>query len=177
MLLSGGGGCQGIWVDILPWDYVEGDSAVFARMQARWLPLRKLYCLRSSPFAASYDPLVKKALRKLAHWALCVFPIECYRKAFEGVAVPPWEDGISSVTCLHYFRKLPNIRYSDAFPLTTVGFEGHEMPAFRCWEDYLEQVYGDWRTLPSEEKRVGHDIVDISFDYGGDGKNNETGMV
>lgn len=158
-------GCQGIWVDILPWDYVDGDPALFARMQDRWLPRRKLSILRDVPSAASYAPPAKKILRKLAHWASCVLPAQRCREAFEGVAVPPREDGKVSVTCLHYFTKLPNIRYSDAFPLITVGFEGHEMPAFRCWEDYLKQVYGDWRTPPPEEKRFGHDVVDVSFDY------------
>lgn len=162
---SGSEGCQGIWVDVLPWDFVDGDPAVFARMQKRWLPRRKLYGLRSVPSAASYASAAKKALRKLVHWALCVLPAERYREAFEGVAVPPQESGIISVTCLHYFRKLPNIKYSEAFPLTSLNFEGHEMPAFRCWEDYLKQAYGDWRTLPPEGKRMGHDIAEISFDY------------
>lgn len=39
----------------------------------------------------------------------------------------------------------------DTLPLTTAMFEGHEFPVPKNMDAYLTNVYGDWRTLPSEE--------------------------
>ena len=39
----------------------------------------------------------------------------------------------------------------NTFPLTTTLFEGVEMPIPHDTDAYLRNVYGDWRTLPSEE--------------------------
>lgn len=41
---------------------------------------------------------------------------------------------------------------SDAFPLTTIEFEGEQMPAPKNTDAYLTRVYGDWRKLPTEEQ-------------------------
>ena len=40
----------------------------------------------------------------------------------------------------------------DIFPLDTAEFEGVMMPVPKDMDAYLSNVYGDWRTLPSEEK-------------------------
>lgn len=39
----------------------------------------------------------------------------------------------------------------DTLPLTTTKFEGEQMPVPKDMDAYLTNVYGDWRTLPSEE--------------------------
>ena len=39
----------------------------------------------------------------------------------------------------------------DIFPLTTISFEGVEFPAPKDTDAYLTNVYGNWRSLPSEE--------------------------
>ena len=40
----------------------------------------------------------------------------------------------------------------DTFPLTTIEFEGEQMPAPKNVDAYLTRVYGDWRKLPNEEQ-------------------------
>ena len=37
-------------------------------------------------------------------------------------------------------------------------FEGHLFPAPSCWDLYLSRLYGDYMTLPPEEKRERHDF-------------------
>lgn len=39
----------------------------------------------------------------------------------------------------------------EIFPLTTIKFEGVEFPAPKDMDSYLTRMYGDWRTLPSED--------------------------
>lgn len=40
----------------------------------------------------------------------------------------------------------------DTFPLTTLEFEGEQMPAPNNVDAYLSRVYGDWRGMPNEEQ-------------------------
>lgn len=37
-------------------------------------------------------------------------------------------------------------------------FEGHEFPAFSCWDSYLKGVYGNYMKLPDVEKRKTHNM-------------------
>lgn len=39
-----------------------------------------------------------------------------------------------------------------------VEFEGHQFPAFSCWDSYLKGLYGDYMQLPPVEKRQTHDM-------------------
>ena len=39
----------------------------------------------------------------------------------------------------------------DILPLTTATFEGESMPVPKDMDAYLSKVYGDWRTMPTEE--------------------------
>ena len=39
-----------------------------------------------------------------------------------------------------------------------VEFEGHEFPAFSCWDSYLRGLYKDYMQLPPLEKRQTHNI-------------------
>ena len=41
---------------------------------------------------------------------------------------------------------------NDTFPLTTTEFEGMQMPVPHNMDRYLSNVYGDWRTPPSDEE-------------------------
>ncbi len=44
----------------------------------------------------------------------------------------------------------------DVVDFTTVEFEGRQLCAPGCWDRYLQQIYGDYMTLPPEEKRKDH---------------------
>lgn len=39
-----------------------------------------------------------------------------------------------------------------------VEFEGRQFQAPGCWDSYLTGIYGDYMTLPPEEKRVSHEL-------------------
>ena len=45
---------------------------------------------------------------------------------------------------------------SEVVDFRTVSFEGRDLCAPGCWDAYLHQIYGDYMTLPPEEKRKDH---------------------
>lgn len=53
---------------------------------------------------------------------------------------------------------------SEFEPYTQLEFEGKMYNAPRNWDLYLSNIYGDYMTLPPEEKRVTHYPKYISFD-------------
>lgn len=47
--------------------------------------------------------------------------------------------------------------------VTTVSFEGEEYPVFGDIDEFLTQLYGDWRSFPPIEKRVSHHAYRAHF--------------
>ena len=50
------------------------------------------------------------------------------------------------------------VRKEFIYPLSVVNFEGYCFPAPHNPDAYLRQVYGDYITLPPENKRGGHEV-------------------
>ena len=46
--------------------------------------------------------------------------------------------------------------HDEVVDFTKVVFEGKKYPAPGCYDKYLTQIYGDYMTLPPEEKRTDH---------------------
>ena len=65
-----------------------------------------------------------------------------------------------------YHIKKELLKVSDTLPLTKVKFGKKNYKAFGRYEQYLENLYGDFMKLPPEEDRINHGVVDISFDKG-----------
>ncbi len=61
----------------------------------------------------------------------------------------------------HFFGEL----YERALFVQTEGmpFEGHEFAVTKEYDSYLKNLYGDYMTLPPEEKREHHVIYDLRF--------------
>lgn len=53
-------------------------------------------------------------------------------------------------------------RESDIFPLARVNFEGHEFYAPNNYEEYLVNLYGEWKKIPSSTNIRTHNI-DVIF--------------
>lgn len=58
-------------------------------------------------------------------------------------------------TIEHLIYGYPTLR-TEMFPLKTIDFEGHSFPAPKNPDARLTDMYGDYMTLPSEEKRRIH---------------------
>lgn len=153
---------RGIWIDIFPYDVVDASPRSLSLQKRRWKIRHKLFNARMSPYVDESRGFAFGVAKRTLHAVLSLAPAGLFREALDTIAIPPKGDA-RSLVCFHYFTVFLDLPVEDAFPLTTLCFEGHEMPVFSNWETYLELVYGDWRQLPPESKRKGHEIVAIDF--------------
>ena len=156
---------QGIWVDIFPFDLIEGSPTNLKRKKLGWRLAHKAFELRVIPDAMSTTPLAKRVMRKIVRIPLLPIP----RKSFY-LLLDNFADDVSFdngyLSCFHYFGTFVELPVSDFLPTNQLIFEGREFPVPRNWERYLEASYGDWRQLPPPEQRVPHHDV-IELDFGG----------
>lgn len=154
---------QGIWIDIFPFDIVDASPRILSRQKRHWAVKRKLSSVRMSPYTNESRSVVFRITKKAFHGVLSLVPERVYREALDKIAIPPKNAEAQVLVCFHYFSYFLELPLKDAFPLTTLCFEGYEMPVFANWETYLDEVYGNWRQLPPEGKRKAHEIVALDF--------------
>lgn len=157
-------GDDGIWVDIFPFDWIDGTADNIDRKKAEWRKWHRLMLLRVVPRTRHDASLVKKAVRSIVRLPLMIHDKNWYCRKLDGLAdsQDPREDSV--LTCFHYYSSFPTLSVEDVLPLEIAEFEGEEYPVFHNWEKYLTQVYGDWRQLPPEDERVPHhDVIKLDF--------------
>jgi len=158
------GGDDGIWVDIFPFDWIDGSTENIAHKKKQWKIWHKLMLLRVVPRTRKDSSAFKKAFRPLVRLPLMVHDKAWYCQKLDGLADSQEPREGSVLTCFHYYSAFPAMPADDVLPLGTAEFERREFPVFRNWDKYLTQVYGDWRQLPPTDKRVPHhDVVKLDF--------------
>jgi lipopolysaccharide cholinephosphotransferase len=55
------------------------------------------------------------------------------------------------------------LKYDDIFPLQKMEFEGIKINVPHKIHEYMERVYGDYMTLPPEDKRHNHPPFILDF--------------
>jgi lipopolysaccharide cholinephosphotransferase len=53
-------------------------------------------------------------------------------------------------------ERMKKTEYED---VVTMTFENHSFPTYSCWQSYLTKSYGDYMTLPPEDKRPTHNMT------------------
>ncbi len=160
---KGNAGNQGIWIDIFPFDVVDGSRESLLKQKKKWRFWHKLFTLRAVGRGSRQMGLVPRIARFSIHAVLSLAPKEFYLRALDSIAFEPSQREEGVITSFHYFNAFLELPFNKAFPLTVLPFEGHEMPVFNNWEMYLEQIYGNWKQLPPVELRAGHEIVEIDL--------------
>lgn len=138
---------KGLYVDIFPMRPYPNVSRSFVRRVARGycranavLHTAHYYSLRS--FAEFFYFGAKRALCRMAWEAACV--------------ARPTDKYISNTLDNNGYGIMH--RTDSVFPLSTIAFEGIAFSAPANPDAYLHDLYGDYHTLPPEEKRHGHAI-------------------
>ncbi|MDR0980243.1 MAG: LicD family protein [Methanocalculaceae archaeon] len=152
---------KGVWIDIFPYDNFP-DGKISALM---YLFLRK-YFLSSMSVLRNYFPTTS-GLRKFYRYC-ATLPIRYLS-----------DDRLVSFrerVCSHYntqqtkqkiaaaFSAKTDIMDADIFDdVTSLPFEGFFFPVPVKYHDVLTNLYGDYMTLPSEDKRQNHGLLEIDL--------------
>lgn len=157
--------CDGLFVDVFPFDSVP-ENAVEERLQA----LRYYFCKRILWIKKGMGTSMKsESLKKRMKYYL----FKAFAGLFDYDKVKTYYRNTQKkyngrktrkvVTDGAYAYRKESIERSWTENLKPVGFEGVQFPAFRDAADYLSYFYGDYMTPPPEDKRGGHDLLEIDF--------------
>ena len=162
---------NGIFLDIYPLDQIPDDEKKFKRQAAQAFFWSKLLILRSIPHPTlPVGGLLAKIIQVVCgiiHWFLKTFKVSkkwlykmCLRVStqYNGKGETKRLDFLCDTTAYM------NIHYvDDTFPLRDIKFEDLNVKFPNRIENNLEREYGDYMTLPPEEKRKNHYPYKLDF--------------
>ena len=159
---------HGVWIDVFPIVPLKG--------KVDYLILQKVFSicnlfhidqkLEDTLYYEEYTQLLTRfgmsllktfyhiPMKKRIKWHKCIVQYFCRREMKECCSVL-WGN-ITTFYPKNYFKEA-----------TIVSFESINFPAPKNKEEYLENTYGDYMTIPPEEERKTHgiDILDLNHDY------------
>ena len=152
---------QGIFIDIFPLDNV-GDNPVVAQIQYKLIWF--FNSMLSTKIGIYSKTPLKKALKKIiAKVILPLVPMNLMKRLAHKIATSfDNKNTIRVANILGYngLKKLAVPREFFGEPVYT-DFEGLSLPVPQQCHEYLENVYGDYMSLPPEDKRGSHNVAII----------------
>lgn len=154
----------GIFIDIFPFDNVP-NSNIRKKIQGKEIYiLRRLLWIKKGYgkeyFTSILDKLKYEILRHISNlFTFTYLKEKLYRiltKYNEEVSEFVFTDG-------SYGYDKEMIKRKWVTNLSTINFEGEKFLAIKDYNEYLSYFYGDYMVLPPEDKRGGHQIIDIDF--------------
>lgn len=146
-----------LFIDIFPQDgWPSSDLA--ARVLARYMKACRYLILCSRAKFGKGVNLLRKALKapvvllaRMIGYRRLVRHVDCVARKWD-------YDRSKYVGAITYGIYGPGERCvrEQVVDFTEVDFEGRKLCAPGCWDRYLSQIYGDYMTLPPEEKRKDH---------------------
>lgn len=160
-----------IYLDVFAYDYVnpamdEGELAKCINRAMLWQRMIYLYYTPNPAIqpTASFRAL-KRVLCRGAHKAVrLLFSPEALAAKYDRFVARIAEGGSPEaserICCVQDFGSL---RTDDVLPPQAVAFEGEPFLAPRDIDAYLTMMYGDYMTLPPEDKRKTHSPEVLDF--------------
>ena len=152
---------RGIQLDIFPFDYAPDDSiktlSYFTLLQI---------CRKFSDVSAM-TKLSKNPIKNLVQRVVRIIPGSIYRNYFER-SCQKYNGTPTGYVTSHTYRmqrkKVRIFKTEDMVPVKRIAFEDREYSIMNNPDAYLKAMYGDYMTLPPEDKRVYHLTGEIIFD-------------
>lgn len=163
---------QGIFVDIFPFDNVPENETVrnihfrVSRILYQLYLAKSLKTVCSSRFEQKEN--YKGVLRKVLHYMLTPIP-----KSWIFYCLDKSVQHFNDRNCKeisHIVRRRLRVFLNDLHPVRYMEFDGFQMPVPNNYDAYLKAQFGEYDTLPSEDKRYGHLPYLVKFDVDGGAK-------
>lgn len=154
-------GCdQGIFVDIFPYDFLEPDERIEAKQRRTaklWQSASYLWHSKTIvvPHGGRLGRIEAVGCRAVHYLVKGIFSREGIKRRFDR-AIVRRELHPDDVVLELAWPNVQGYRVGDLLPVSTLSFEGIDLPVPREWERYLVQMYGDWKKLPEPESRRTH---------------------
>lgn len=152
---------RGIQLDIFPFDYVPDDAEKTIKKCKQIQKYRRL-CDKATKVDLSRNPI-----KNIVQRVLRVIPVTVYRNYFDKMCQKHNNTPTGYVTSHTYRMQREKIRIfkvQDMIPTRRVKFEDREYNIMNNPDKYLKIMYGDYMTLPSEDKRTCHLVGEVVFD-------------
>lgn len=149
----------GIWIDIFPIDGVEDNKEKFLEMVKRTYPIwRRTVLARQAMGTLSFKKSLMWNLKRLIKIVLYRNKHSKYfNKQMEVCKRFNYDDCLHVSNLTHmlyasrsYFPKEMFENYID------IQFDNNKFKCIKDYHEFLKMIYGDYMTLPPEEKRKGH---------------------
>ena len=148
----------GVYIDVFPLDYLPGDIKKVRTLNRRINIYRKILLLKSVK-NNSKRSMLKNAVLFLGGILCKPIPVSWVLSRIKTLSTTYNDEEnpeiISVISVLNYgMREL--LKADDFRETTQLLFEGKYYPAPVGYDSVLSALYGDYMTLPPEEKKVSH---------------------
>lgn len=154
-------GPKGIWIDIFPLDNANKEDSLFIRLQTFLKESIHFVNAIKANVTSDKNPIIKKIIRFI------FAPVSIKKLAHLQQKIMKWNTSEKAEYCISFgakygMRKQTMLK-SVFLPATQLEYEGKMYEAPGDYEFYLKRVYGDYMTLPPEDKRITHNPRRIKF--------------
>ena len=141
----------GCYIDVFPYDWVPEDSNQRARVLKKAVFLQKMWSFAGNDYG-DHSAVVTK-VRRLLNKTSLARAVSSYTNRW--AASHEYEKTMMASLAFGLPKREKNIMlFEDLSDVTEYDFEGIKFMGIRRSDHYLKQWYGDYMTLPPEEKRV-----------------------
>lgn len=150
---------MGLWIDVFPVDGLPDDINEVKKIYEVCNFYRTVYGIANARLGegkTGFRKYIKYLLKPIAN----IYGKEkCSEKIEHLARCYPYEECayVGAITWGLYGEGERMVKNEFEHAIE-VSFEGHQFPAFSCWDSYLTGLYGDYMKLPPVEARKTHDM-------------------
>lgn len=165
---------RGIYIDVFPLDNISDNSVLrFISRELVILNLGIISCISVRQYLKvmsvyGVQPTAEEKrrllLKRVLGWIFSFFPLEKWYMINDRICSSCKNTTSKYLVCYIYRGRDQSMVLRDTiFPADKGEFEGRTWSMPGNTDKYLSRVYGDYRTLPDEEKRKTHPILQLEF--------------
>ncbi len=143
-------GDMGLWIDVFPLDGCSANGLSVSE--------RLAHLFQECRAAATYKALPEQKSNRYLVWRLCrLAGAQVFKKLtihYSRKGDSPESEYVAHTPTAFKFR-FPRDLFKE---VSEVVFEGCRFPAPKDYDQYLSILYGDYMTLPPEDKRENHSV-------------------
>ena len=155
---------QGIFIDIFPFDNVpEGKFKRKIQSKVRFILKRLLWIKKG------YGRNMKTDATKKVKYYGCIIILKIFKYTWlmniYKTVITMYNKSRTSMIVADgsYSYEKESIKSKWVDSLQYINFENEQFLTFKDYEGYLTHLYGNYMELPPEDKRRGHEMIEVDF--------------